>query len=364
MTSVEFAKIVERICKHLEFLSEKNPQFIAACNTGERFEKCVVDATKETISALGIPHTVSYTPGSHVFPDIIVEFESGERYGIEVKSSSSPNSKNWKINGNSVLGSTKEDVVDTYIIFGKTAIGNQGFRYRRYEDAIANVAVTHSPRYAIDMELSPGETFFAKSKLTYNQISGSDDPIGLITSYFRSKGERAWWLTESTPAAIRMFSDLPVEEQSKLVGYCFAHFPEVFSDSPKKFYRCAVWLMTERSVISPSLRDNFSAGGKKDIFLPSALPFAIYRKVPRIFTKLCDTKKYVILSLVDASIDELRTDWEYGGSMDDTPYSRLTAWITVVANKFTDESVNNYDRKKMLLDIMMSQRADIEWIQK
>ena len=98
--------------------------------------------------------------------------------------------------------------------------------------------------------------------------------------------------------------------------------------------------------------------------MPSAVHFAIYRKVPRIFTKLSDSKEHVVLALVDASIEELKTDWEYCGPIDDTPYSRLTAWITVVANKFTDKSVNNYDRKKMLLDIMMSKRADIEWIQK
>ncbi len=360
MTSVEFAKIVEKICKRLEFLSVKNPNLIAACNTGESFEKCVVDATKETLSALGIPHIVSYTPGSHVFPDIIVEFESGERYGIEVKSSSSPNSKNWKINGNSVLGSTKEDVADTYIIFGKTAIGNQGFRYRRYEDAIANVAVTHSPRYAIDMELSPGETFFAKSKLTYNQISESDDPIGLITTYFRSKGEKAWWLAENTPAAIRMFSDLSVEEQSKLTGYCFAHFPEIFSSGCKKFYRSALWLITEQSVVSPSLRDNFTAGGRINISLDDAM----YQNVSRIFSSLYRDRENILSELTDASSDELLTDWGWDGPIDDTLELRLSAWISVTANELTYKYVNNYDRKKILSDIMTAQKVDIMRIPK
>lgn len=93
MTSVEFAEIVEQICKRLEFLSVKNPKLIATCKTGEDFEKCVLNATEETLSTRGIPHNISYALGSHVFPDIVVEFENGEKYGIEVKSSSSPNSK-------------------------------------------------------------------------------------------------------------------------------------------------------------------------------------------------------------------------------------------------------------------------------
>lgn len=119
MTSMEFGKIVEQICQYLKHLSDTNPKLIAACKTGEDFEQCVFDATEATLANLGIQATVFYTPGSHVFPDLVVEFDHGEKYGIEVKSSTSSNSKNWKINGNSVLGSTKEDVIDTYIVFGK-----------------------------------------------------------------------------------------------------------------------------------------------------------------------------------------------------------------------------------------------------
>ena len=126
MTSMEFGKIVEQICQYLKHLSETNPKLIAACKTGEDFEQCVFDATEATLASLGIQATVFYTPGSHVFPDIVVEFNHGEKYGIEVKSSTSSSSKNWKINGNSVLGSTKEDVIDTYIFRTLQEEGNMG----------------------------------------------------------------------------------------------------------------------------------------------------------------------------------------------------------------------------------------------
>ena len=94
------------------------------------------------------------------------------------------------------------------------------------------------------MDITPEETFFAKCGYSYQQISESSDPIGLITSYFKSQGQRAWWLSESTPAAIRMFSDLSVKERDMLIGYCFAHFPEIFSSRANKFSRCAMWLVT------------------------------------------------------------------------------------------------------------------------
>ena len=344
MTSMEFGKIVEQICQYLKRLSETNPKLIAACKTGEDFEQCVFDATEATLASLGIPATVFYTPGSHVFPDIVVEFTHGEKYGIEVKSSTSSNSKNWKINGNSVLGSTKEDVLDTYIVFGKTAIGNQGFRCKRYEDAIANVAVTHSPRYAIDMEIASNETFFAKSGLTYKQISESDDPIGQITAYFRSQGQRAWWLSESTPAAIRMFSDITVEERKALLGYCFAHFPEVFSTSSNKFSRCAMWLATEHSIVSSSLRDNFSAGGKYE--------YLEYGRIPRIFDTLDECKQHVINALNEATMEELCEDWGLQFLPEYKKYNKLSAWLGVASANCPPASKVGYKSNDILTSIM------------
>lgn len=348
MSYIDFQSFVEKVCQTLEAISASNPYRIAACKSGEDFEARVVETIRTALEDLGLTATVHYTPGGHAFPDIVIEFSSGEKYGIEVKSSSSPSSKSWKINGNSVLGSTKESVLDTYIIFGKTAIGNQGFRFKRYEDAVVNVAVTHSPRYAIDMDLAPGETFFDKSGLTYQQISESKNPIGLITSYFKSQGQRAWWLAESTPAAIRMFADLSIAEQSELLGYCFAHFPEVFSNSPQKFRRSAMWLVTDRSVVSPSLRDSFTAGGRFDIVLRGAT----YENLPQIFNNLRNHRRAFIHALEDASVDELKEEWDYYRPIQDSLAAKLKAWISVASSKFSNQCINGYNREKLLYDLI------------
>lgn len=350
MNYVNFKNFVEKVCKTLEAVSTSTPQRIAACKSGEDFEVCVVEAIQATLDGLGLAATLHYTPGGHAFPDIVIEFSCGEKYGIEVKSSSSATSKSWKINGNSVLGSTKESVIDTYIIFGKTAIGNQGFRFKRYEDAVANVAVTHRPRYAIDMDIDPGETFFDKSGLTYKQISESENPIGLITSYFKSQGQRAWWLAESTPAAIRMFANLSIAEQSELLGYCLAHFPEVFSNSPQKFQRSAMWLVTDRSVVSPSLRDSFTAGGRIDIIVHGAT----YKNLPQIFNNLHNYRSAFIAALEDASADELKEDWGYLGILQDTLSAKLKAWISVASDNLSSKCVNGYDKGKLLSDLIIA----------
>lgn len=344
MTTEHFELIVKQVCQVLERYSQNDPQRIAACKTGEAFEQCVYSATQEALSTMGLNAVIHYTPGSHVFPDIVLEFPSGELYGIEVKSSSSSSTKGWKINGNSVLGSTKEDVIDTFIVFGKTAIGNQAFRYRRYEDAIANVAVTHSPRYAIDMDIAPQDNFFSKSGLTYRQVSESEDPIGLITSYFKTQGQRAWWLAESTPAAIRMFSDLPVGERNALIGYCFAHFPEVFSTSGNKFSRCAMWLASEHSIVSSSLRDNFSAGGRFE--------YLEYGRIPRIFDTLIECKQAVIEALNDADIKDLCEDWNISFDPAYQSIDRIKLWVITASIRCPSESQVGYDSREVLSHIM------------
>ena len=320
MTPELFAEFVEKVRLQLEYVSQTTPEVIAACRSGEDFEVCVRDAVATVLAEMGITATIHYEQGSHVFPDIVVEFASGEKYGIEVKSSTSTG-RGWKINGNSVLGSTKEDVVDTYVMFGKTTRGHQAFRCKRYEDCVADVAVTHSPRYRIDMDLAPGTTFFDKSGLSYQQISDAEKPIDLITDYFRSQGQHAWWLSESSPAAIRMFSDLPKEEQQRLLGYCFAHFPEVFSNKTNKFSRCAMWLAAEHSIVSSSLRDNFSAGGRVTMTFGERT----IERVPRIFDTLRSCKRYVVAALMEASAEDLRNDWEY-----DHPINRgkVMAWTS------------------------------------
>lgn len=179
MTNEAFARLVEEIRAYLENLAITNPGAIAACRSGEDFEVCVRDATAAVLDRNGIRAEIQYEQGSHTFPDIVLVFDNGDKYGIEVKSSTGTG-RSWKINGNSVLGSTKEAVIDTYVVFGKTTLGHQAFRCKRYEDCVVDVAVTHSPRYRIDMDLAPGTTFFDKSGLSYQRISSADKPIELL----------------------------------------------------------------------------------------------------------------------------------------------------------------------------------------
>lgn len=327
MDSIKFESFIDSVVSELFEVSKITPTEITSCKSGDDFELCVVRAVNTVISKLKVNALVNHIPGSHVFPDIIIDFGKDGRYGIEVKSSSANKSKGWRINGNSIMGSTRDDsVIETYIVFGKTAKGNIDFKARRYTECVSNIVVTHSPRYLIDMELNSGDTFFDKSGIQYKDLVTSDNPIGLITAYFLAKGEKAWWLSDSTPAAVRSFCDISDEEKMECFGYGLAHFPELFERNALKYKRYATWLATERSLVSSSVRDDFSAGGKVSISVNGVY----YKDLPQIFQRLLDYKVAVISALNNADAAALCDDWHCPHRTMDSINDKIKAWISIV----------------------------------
>ena len=351
MSGCEFGDIVNRLVEKLKSIAKTDPMRIASCKSGDDFELCVAETLKTVLKDMGVGAEIHHSPGSHAFPDIVVHFADGSKYGIEVKSSSAAKSKGWKINGNSVMGSTRDhSVIDTYIVFGKTARSKLEFRARRYEECVANVVVTHSPRYLIDMDLPSGETFFEKSGIDYEKINESDNPIGLITAYFKAQGQQAWWLTESTPAAVRMFCDISQTEQYECYGYGLAHFPELFERNSTKYKRLALWLATEQSLVHPSLRDSFAAGGKVDLVVNATA----YNDLPQIFKRLIEYKEYLIKALDACDGETLCRDWGCKTRQLRTLDEKIAMWISVVATHVNrdqlPDGVEPYTLLKNILD--------------
>lgn len=335
MTKEEFRNIVDAVIATLYDTAKNDPKSITSCKTGDDFEICVNNALKKVILTTGTKADILYAAGSHAFPDIIILSHSGEKYGIEVKSSTTKKGKDWKINGNSVMGSTRDnEVIETYIVFGKTAMLE--FKARNYEDCISNVVVTHSPRYLIDMDLADNETFFEKSGITYKDITTSDNPIGLITKYFQEQGQKAWWLSESTPAAVRMFSDISIKEQNECFGYGLAHFPELFERNATKYKRLALWMATERSIVASSLRDDFTAGGQVNMIVNGIG----YSKLPQIYSRLLQYKDFLLAALDSADPDELCKDWGVKVPNMDSLDKKIDAWIRVVTPHVCTNQLN------------------------
>ena len=214
------------------------------------------------------PEDITLVSG-HSFPDIMAT----DYCGVEVKSTKDDK---WTSIGSSIVESTRNTTVENiYMLFGKLGGNPPEFKLRPYQDCLSEIAVTHSPRYLINMELTQQETIFAKMRTTYESLRTSGNAIEQVRRYYRDKAimehklEMPWWITSenvdsSQSFNIRLWNSLSDDEKKDLQAKCMILFPEALSpkQSQTKYNQTTLWLCSYNQVIVPNIRDFYSAGGK------------------------------------------------------------------------------------------------------
>ena len=274
------------------------------------FEKEVYSSLLISAKNTEFEGTIQLVTG-HRFPDIVVK----QYYGVEVKITKQDH---WRSTGNSVLETTRiEGVEKIYLFFGKLITPPQ-FKFRKYEECLYNIAVTHSPRYLIDMELDNGNTIFDKMGIEYDVLRNIDDPIKEIVRYFRKiaqKGEEPWWMgseddVEATLSpTVTLWGNLSENKQNLFRNEAMARFPEIFGRSQTKYQNFAAWLAARHGVVDSSLRDRFTAGGQQEIEINGN----VYRNIPKIFYYLQSNAKEIIGLVSSLSVEEIRHYWDFKG---------------------------------------------------
>lgn len=200
----------------------------------------------------------------HKFPDIIAE----GYYGVEVKSTKQDH---WISTGSSIVENTRDKHVESiYMLFGKLGGTPAEFKCRPYQDVLYDIAVTHSPRYLINMQLGNGDTIFDKLKIPYDKLRTAPDSIEIVRKYYKDvaqkkRGQMPWWISsndaDSEPISmnIRHWSSLSTEEQDNLRVQMIILFPEVAAG---KYTNASMWLVSVKGVVNHCMRDNFTAGGE------------------------------------------------------------------------------------------------------
>lgn len=246
-----------------------------------------------------------------------------------MKSSTNANSADhsWTILGNSILGSTRIDVEDTYIIFIKINKNGCFIQSARYEDAVSDVVVTHSPRYKINLAQDPKESFFARSGISYDEIKNSKDPIGLVSNYFREQGETAWWIAESTPATIKTWKEVDEREKTEILATAYLLFPElIYSVGSDKYKRLAKWLVANYSIVDSSLRDRFTAGGRTDLTVCDQT----FLNLPRVYRTLLELIPQFRKQVQELALEELQKYWEGYDDQRDDASKRIAFWLSQI----------------------------------
>lgn len=258
----EFKKLMVKTDQVLNIDAQRRPEYYVT-RGGNPLEDDVKAALEECAVGTPFENTIEKISGQR-FPDIVAD----KFYGVEVKSTKE---NHWTSTGSSILETTRvSDVERIYMTFGKLGGKPIEFLSRPYEECLYGIAVTHMPRYLINMKLSNGETIFDKIGITYDELRKLENPIAPVSKYYRSQlkpGERLWWAgdaaDETVSATIRLWKNVPTVEKRYLTIYGCVYYPEVFGGNYDGY---ALWL-TSQGVVDPHIRDQFSAGGQEEMRL-------------------------------------------------------------------------------------------------
>ncbi|MGM9666708.1 MAG: hypothetical protein ACI3XN_01470 [Eubacteriales bacterium] len=273
----EFKSLMARTDMLLNKDAIKRPEYyVKRCGTP--LEDDVKIALEECAKGTPFENTIEKISGQK-FPDIV----AAKFYGIEVKSTKE---NHWTSTGSSILETTRlSDVERIYMTFGKLGGNPIEFLSKPYEECLYGIAVTHMPRYLIDMRLREGETIFDKIGIPYEVLRQMDNPIVPVSKYYRNKlkpGESLWWTgnsaDETVSATIKLWKNVSSEEKRRYTVYGCVNFPEIFGGN---YDRYSLWL-TSQGVVDSHIRDQFSAGGQELMRMPdgSKLKFpGVYRRV-------------------------------------------------------------------------------------
>lgn len=337
-TDKERAAFKQLLSDSHRVISEKaefEPEYFLK-RTAIDFEMDVFDSICEAAKGTDFDKTILLISG-HKFPDIVI----GRCYGVEVKTTKQ---NHWKSTGNSVLESTRiEDVERIYIFFAKL-IDPLGFRIRLYQDCLYDIAVTHSPRYLIDMGMNSGESVFNKIGLSYDELRTLNNPIRPIVDYYRSiskRGEEPWWMESGeTPElflkpTVSLWSNLSADEQVIIRNESMARFPEVFGRSASKYQNLASWLAARHGIVDSSLRDRFSAGGRVNL----EVNHRIYHRLPRVFHHLKVNAREILEGVKTLPPDEAKYYWRLDFEPDhDQIISEWTKKVILYSSQLLSDS--------------------------
>ena len=261
----EFDLFMNKTNTYMNKLAQDTNYYVG-CDS-KQLEKEVLSAMKEQCKGTSfLPDDIQLVSGQR-FPDII----ASKHFGVEVKSTKE---NKWVSTGSSIVESTRiEDVNHIYMLFGKLGGKHIEFKCKPYYNCLYDIAVTHSPRYLIDMEITQERTIFSKMGIEYDKFRLSEDPISTVRSYYLEKIKKEkrmampWWIGSETVTSptLRLWSgrSLDQEKQNIYKAQLLILFPTEICNS--NYDRATLWLCIRHSIINTHFRDLFTAGGQVQI---------------------------------------------------------------------------------------------------
>lgn len=311
---------------------------------GSKLEEDVFKALESCAVGTPFENSIQLVSGKY-FPDIV----ANHFYGVEVKST---NKNKWTSVGGSILESTRiQGVERIFLTFGKLGKPVE-FLSRPYEECMADIAVTHYPRYKIDMRLETGNTIFDKMGIDYDTLRQLENPVSCVSAYYKTQlkpGQRLWWAStesqesSSAPAILQMWRVLNEDKKAQYTAMGYALFPEVLGSSRDKYQNYTLWLASEYSIINTSTRDTFSAGGKVDI----TTTHGVYR-LPRTFGRIEEHKSIIKKTIEEADVLLLAECWQVRKIKE----NRVEQWCEIAAHHAKNGQLKKDEAFEILWDLL------------
>ncbi len=340
---LEFKKLMEKTDIFLNSDAKKRSGYYKS-HTAQKLEKDVCYALNECSKGTQFYGTIELVSGSS-FPDIVAD----NLYGVEVKSTEK---NHWTSTGSSILESTRVTTVERiYMTFGKLGGNPVEFKSRPYEECLSEIAVTHYPRYKIDMNLKNGETIFDKMGTTYDELRKLKNPVAPVAKYYKSRlndGETLWWAPDSVDKengmtfSAKLLSNCDLETRNILTAKMLVLFPELCKEkSNSKYERAALWLVSSNGITTSNLRDFFSSGGQEEMKTMGG----VIIKMPAIFRRIKNLKDLICNIINEADISTLSRSWNI--HVDNK--NRLYQWCILCAKNYCGENSSKYKLTMELL---------------
>ena len=259
MTTTEIEAILDEAARVLSSLIRKNSRF----TDPKRFQDKAQETLREIAAKRGFSSGATFHDSA--FPDL-----KANGFGIEVKT---VQGDSWVSTGNSVFETMRDpSTKEIYVLFGKMG-GDREVRWRKYEDCIVHVRISHAPRFMVDMERSSEPPLFGKGKMdiSYEHFCKLQptEKMGYIREYHRKrlkKGEALWWIEDETSPGksieVREYSKIEKEEQIRIRAEASLLFPRIVAPGHDraKYDGVVFYVLNNHNVICRQSRDLFSAG--------------------------------------------------------------------------------------------------------
>lgn len=341
----ELQEVLNRSKFEIELLSQNDKSFLKL--SGAKFENVVCDSLNRVSEGTNF-HGKFEQASTHAFPDIFNRILEDKWFGVEVKTSQN----DWKCFGNSIFESTRVDNLEDriYLFFGKYHEYIE-CKWARYEDCIDNINITHSPRFQVNMEVNenPDLSIFNKMNVTYSDFfqSTPTNRMNYVRELKRRElGENValWWLPENEEPSIvdeqkliiKLFSSLSAAKKNQIRNRSLSLFIELFNYRAD-YNRVLMWLASQFGVVTGSLRDVYSAGGRHVVSY-SGNTLSLPRVYGHIETGAIDIANFIL----NTTNEQLSYYW--GVDVSQSGNEKIKLWIHLISNQEHIENQNlTYD---------------------